>query len=205
MKEALFINKHDNKEGYQTDFDKIAKVLLNRAELKVNKTAYRIIEIEFYYHAANHIDVYCHKNPRQRKSQRLYFHRFNESGKYDALRRKGIDITLGDENEVYGGILIRAVENIRTKKIITGIGKLTNQIIDGVGGANRTDSVRKIYKEDKNIFDSSGMVYLQSSQENSLPIFKKQRQGLNQKKGDEDKFYLDVKYNYFTYPEIEVL
>ena len=69
MKEALFINKHDNKEGYQTDFDKIAKVLLNRTELKVNKTAYRIIEIEFYYRSANHIDVYCHKNERQRRSQ----------------------------------------------------------------------------------------------------------------------------------------
>jgi len=34
---------------------------------------------------------------------------------------------------------------------------------------------------------------------------KKYRQGLNLKKEDADKFYLNSKYNYFTYPEIEVL
>jgi len=205
MNQALFINEYNHRDAYQSDFDRVAKVLLNRSELKVNKTAYRIIEIEFYYDSPNHTDFYCHRALRQLRNQRLYLHRFNESGKYDALRRKGLDITIGNEKGIYGGILIRAIENVETNKIITGIGKLTNQILDDVGGVNRTDSVLKLYSEDKDIFDSSGLIYLENVEDNRLPIFKKQRQGLNKKKYDKDKFYLDAKYNYFTYPNIEVL
>jgi len=37
----------------------------------------------------------------------------------------------------------------------------------------------------------------------NLKVFKKQRQGLNHKKEDAYRFFLDAKYNYFTYPEIE--
>ncbi|MEQ6119653.1 hypothetical protein [Reichenbachiella sp. MALMAid0571] len=202
MNDTLTINKHDTREGYQSDFDRIAKVLLNHFELTTKENSYRIREIEFYYYSVIHKDFYCHKNERQLTNQKLYFHRFKDPEKYVRLKQKGIDITFGNEETVYGGILIRSIENIKTSEIITGIGNLTNQIISDIDG---TFSIVELYKSDKNIFDSSGFVYLKTCQNNELKIFKKHRQGLNLKKEDSDKFYLDLKYNYFTYPEIEVL
>lgn len=202
MNDTLTIKEHDIREDYQSDFDRIAKVLLNHTELITKENSYRIREIEFYYYSANHTDFYCHKNERQLTNQRLYFHRFKDPVKYVRLKQKGIDITLGKGDSIFGGILIRTIENTKTNEIITGIGNLTNQIISDIDG---TFSILELYKSDKNIFDSSGLIYLKDGQNNGLKIFKKHRQGINLKKEDTDKFYLDSKCNYFTYPEIEVL
>lgn len=113
-----------------------------------------------------------------------------------------MDITVGNGESIFGGILIRTIENEKTKEIITGIGNVANRIISDMNG---TSGIRELYKYDKNIFDPTGLVFLKTGQNNGLKIFKKHRQGLNLKKEDADKFYLNSKYNYFTYPEIEVL
>ena len=202
MNDIFKVKKSENREDYQYDFDKLAKILLNQTELVTKVNSYRIREIEFYYYSHTHTDFYCHKNERQLTNQRLYFHRFKDPEKYVRLKQKGIDITIGNGKTIFGGILIRAIENVETNEIITGIGNLTNQIIDDIGG---TLLINEIYESDKNIFDSSGLVYLKDCQKNALKIFKKHRQGLNLKKEDTDKFYLNSKYNYFSYPEIEVL
>ena len=202
MNETLTINEHDKREDYQSDFDKIAKVLLNETELITKENSYRIREIEFYYHSDNHTDFYCHKNERQKKSNRLYFHRFKNPDKYERLKQKGIDITIGNGKSIYGGILIRAIENIKTNEILTGIGNITNQIINEIGG---TSVIQDIYNSNKTIFDSSAPIYLKSFLDNGLKIFKKHRQGLNLKKEDLESFYLNSKYNYFTYPLIEIV
>ena len=76
MSDTFTIREHNKKEDYQSDFDRIAKVLLNHTELIAKEKSYRIREIEFYYYSANHTDFYCHKNERQLKSLKLYFHRF---------------------------------------------------------------------------------------------------------------------------------
>ncbi len=202
MNDFLKIEEHEKRYDYQNDFDRIARILLNQAELITKKNSYRIREIEFYYYSDNHTDFYCHTNVRQLTNQKLYFHRFKDPEKYVRLKQKGIDITLGNGDSIYCGILIRAIENIETKEIITGIGNLTNQIIDDIGD---TFSIVELYNSDKDIFDSTGIIYLKIKEDNKLSIFKKQRQGLNLLKEDTDRFYLDVKYNYFTYPEIEML
>lgn len=202
MNDTLTIFEHEKREEYQSDFDRIAKVLLNHTELITDKNIYRIREIEFYYYSVIHKDFYCHKNERQLTNQKLYFHRFKDAEKYERLKQKGIDITIGNGESTFGGILIRAIENEKTKEIITGIGNLTNQIISDING---TFSILELYKSDKNIFDSTGLIFLNTGKNNRLKIFKKHRQGLNLKKEDTDKFYLNSKYNYFTYPEIEVL
>lgn len=202
MSDTFTINEHKNKEDYQSDFDRIAKVLLNQTELITKGNSYRIREIEFYYHSANHTDYYCHRNGRQLKNNRLYFHRFKDPEKYVRLKQKGIDITIGNGETIYGGVLIRAIENIKTNEIFTGIGKLTNQIINDIGG---TFAIQDVYTSDKSIFDSLAHIYLKSVSNNKLIIFKKHRQGLNLKKEDSGSFFLDSKYNYFTYPIIEIL
>lgn len=202
MNDTYTINDHKKREDYQQDFDRIAKVLLNQTELIVKENSYLIREIEFYYYSANHTDFYCHKNDRQLKNNRLYFHRFKDPEKYVRLKQKGIDITIGNDSSIYGGILIRAIENIKTKEIFTGIGNLTNQIINDIGG---TFAIQDVYNTDKSIFDSSFLIHLKTSPDNGLTILKKHRQGLNLKKEDSGSFYLDSKYNYFTYPVIEIL
>lgn len=202
MNDTLTINEHDHREDYQSDFDRVAKALLNHMELITKDNSYRIREIEFYYHSDNHTDFYCHKNENQKKRNRLYFHRFKDPEKYQRLKQKGIDITIGDGKSVYGGILIRVIENIKTNEILKGIGNLTNQIIKEIGG---TFAIQDVYNSNKSIFDSSSLIYLKSSPDNGLKIFKKHRQGLNLKKEDMGSFYLDSKYNYFTYPIIEIL
>ncbi|NOZ45587.1 MAG: hypothetical protein GXO79_02275 [Chlorobi bacterium] len=202
MNDIFTIRKNEKRDDYQYDFDRIAKILLNQTELVTRVNSYRIREIEFYYYSHIHTDFYCHKNKRQLTNQRLYFHRFKDPEKYARLKQKGIDITIGNGETIFGGILIRAIENVETNEIITGIGNLTNQIIEDIDG---TLSILELYESDKNIFDSSGLVYLKDGQKNVLKIFKKHRQGLNLKKEGTDKFYLNSKYNYFSYPEIEVL
>ena len=202
MSHNFIINEHNKKEDYQSDFDRIAKVLLNQTELVTQKNFYRIREIEFYYYSAEHTDFYCHRNDRQLKNNSLYFHRFKDPEKYVRLKQKGIDITMGNGKTIYGGILIRAIENIKTNEIFTGIGKLTNQVINDIGG---TFAIQDIYNAGKSIFDSSALIYLKSVSDNGLRIFKKRRQGLNLKKDDIGSFYWDSKYNYFTYPVIEMI
>ncbi len=202
MSHSFIINEHSNKKDYQSDFDRIAKVLLNQTELVTKENFYRIREIEFYYYSAKHTDFYCHRNDRQLKNNRLYFHRFKDPEKYVRLKQKGIDITMGNGKTIYGGVLIRAIENIKTNEIFTGIGKLTNQVINDIGD---TFAIQDVYNSDKSIFDSSALIYLKSVPDNGLRIFKKHRQGLNLKKEDSGSFYLNSKYNYFTYPAIEML
>lgn len=120
MEETLIIKEHNNFEDYQSDFDRIARVLLNKVELVTKENVYRIREIEFYYYSPNHNDFYCHKHERQRTCNRLYFHRFKSPASYDKLKFKGLDITNGNDNS-YGGILIRAIENTKSNEILTGI------------------------------------------------------------------------------------
>jgi len=202
MNNDFSIIDHEKKEDYRKDFDKIAKVLLNQTKLIVNENSYLIREIEFYYYCANHTDFYCHKNDRQLKYNRLYFHRFKDPGKYMRLKQKGLDLTIGNDSSIYGGILIRAIENAKTNMIYTGIGNLTNQIISDIGGAF---VIQEVYNEDKSNFDPSSLIHLEASSDNGLTIFKQQRQGLNLKKEDSENFYFNSKYNYFTYPVIELL
>ena len=187
MNDTLTIIEHDKREEFQSDFDRIAKVLLNHTELITRENTYRIREIEFYYYSDIHTDFYCHKNERQLTNQKFYFHRFKDYEKYERLKQKGIDITVGNGESIFGGILIRAIENVKTNEIITGIGNLTNQIISDING---TFSILELYKSDKNIFDLSGLIFLKTCHCNELKIFKKHRQGLNLKKEDTDKFYL---------------
>lgn len=111
MNDILRIFEHDKREEYQSDFERIAKVLLNHTELITKENSYRIREIEFYYYSVIHTDFYCHKNKRQLTNQKLYFHRFKDPEKYERLKQKGMDITVGNGESIFGGILIRTIEN----------------------------------------------------------------------------------------------
>ena len=108
-------------------------------------------------------------------------------------------MTFGDINS-FGGILIRAIQNIKTKEIITGIGKITNQILDDIGGAKK---ITKIYNDNLSVFSENSVICLRPSKKKAYEIYRKQRIGLNHKQVDTDNFFLNAKYNYFTHPSIE--
>ena len=83
--------------------------------------------------------------------------------------------------------------------MFTGIGNLTNHIISEIGG---TTEIEKLYKSENDVFNNQSCLYLSSSLDKGLRIFKKFRQGLSINLKDSDRFFIDAKYNYFTYPEI---
>ena len=115
----------DNKD-IDGSFNRIAFELMNEYVLKVENAEYRITEIEFYYKDDKHNDTYIHKNPLQKTKGKWYFH------------GSGIDLTFGSE-DVYGGILIRAIYNIKTTKYIYGPIKIIAEIFSNVASAFETN------------------------------------------------------------------
>lgn len=93
-------------------FHELAGVLLNQTLLEVNKSKYRICEIEFYVHSDAHRDPYAHQHPEQLKFGTWYFHQLKTKKGYSFKggNYKGLDITLGD-GKSFVGILIRSIES----------------------------------------------------------------------------------------------
>jgi len=67
-----------------------------------------IEEIEFYYHS---------KNKEHLTNQQWYFHKYN-NGTLKNGTYKGLDMTISDNNIIYGGILTRTIKNVTTCKLI---------------------------------------------------------------------------------------
>jgi hypothetical protein len=105
--ELDFLNITDESEkGFQF----IAEKLFNEWAIQTHESVYRITEIEFYWNSKSHIDKSTyqriHVNP---KSGEWFFH------------YSGVDIALKNEtNGGYGGILLRAVYDLKNKKPYKG-------------------------------------------------------------------------------------
>ncbi len=111
------------------DFTREADILLNQTYLKINDHSYRLVEIEFYLKNIYHPDLYVHSNPEQLLKNKFYFHRFG-NGTYKAGTFKGMDITFGDtDTDTYFGILIRAILDTETDKLIEGPCNVVNHIL----------------------------------------------------------------------------
>lgn len=93
-----FLNVIVDSKKAESVFEGIAQKLFFEYELVVGESKYDFCEIEFYYYATGHEDLYVHKNERQLSSGEWYFH------------GSGIDITFGKEPDTYGGILIRGLK-----------------------------------------------------------------------------------------------
>ncbi len=88
-------------------FDRIAAHLLHRARLVVGGQAYRLMEVEFYYHSPAHADPFAHRDAVQLNVGRWYFHR--TGGTYRGGSFKGVDVTFGGA-AAHAGVLIRGIE-----------------------------------------------------------------------------------------------
>ncbi len=175
------------KEDYYNNwFTDIARELLTNNVLVISGNDYQIIEIEFYYHSKEHPDIYCHKSKEQLTNGGWYFHRIKSASKRFTL--KGLDITFGN-NRNYGGILIRAIKNLKTNSFIEGPSKTVDMILD----ENKRDNVLDMIGKDDYIdVFSYDKLYIKQMFNRNVKLFRSPRVGLKEKMS----LFKDILYRY---------
>jgi hypothetical protein len=115
----MLLNLKTNSSDINDDFRRIADDLMNKWVLKIHESRYRICEIEFYFKSETHKDNFTHAHLQQKKSGCWYFH------------GSGVDITFGSDNS-YGGILIRAILNLKTGAYTYGPLKIITELFSNL-------------------------------------------------------------------------
>ena len=159
------INFDVDVEKPENDFKRMAAEIMNDWILQIEDTRYRITEIEFYLKNDTHNDVYAHGHEIQKEVGKWYFH------------GSGVDITFGS-GSFYGGILIRAIYNLDTRKYIYGPIKVVTELLSSIKNVYRSSLSFGFIADDEKLIESE------------IPIAAP-RVGLNSKHNQEmhDKFY----------------
>lgn len=119
-------------EGQYADwFAAVAGRLLNAVDVIVVGEAYRLAEVEAYYHGPAHPDPFTHRDPVQREYGRWYFHR--TGGSYRGGSFKGVDLTFGDGTATFGVLLRSVVTPDGT--LIDGPSRLVDHLLTKTGTA----------------------------------------------------------------------
>ncbi|BCS83550.1 hypothetical protein QLL95_gp0573 [Cotonvirus japonicus] len=156
--ENLLIPELDYDSLDESCFVDLANTLLNKCHLNANGVKWRLTEIEFYLNGKIHVDPYVHCDPDQLLCYTFYFHKF-KSGTYKSGTFKGMDITLGSEDDVtYFGILIRSICNIETGEFIEGPCNSVNKLLSAYGYNNISDLTN--YKS-LDVFDNEKKFHLE--------------------------------------------
>jgi hypothetical protein len=116
------LHRCKEQESIERQFEKIAKYLMNELCLIAGNKKYRIVECEFYYDDHyKHSDPYIYKETTKKKEKKNREEHNKKLGWL--LHDSGIDLTIGNDDvdkPIYGGILIRGIENIGTETFISG-------------------------------------------------------------------------------------
>lgn len=180
-------------------FDEIATGLLRQTKIVTPNNHFYIREIEFYFFdQINHPDPYAHKNKRQFEFGEWYFHRFSNIDSFMRTNRNGLDITFGNKaSNVFGGILIRKIQNIRTQELIVGINRVAKELIKNVGLENINEIALSLGQR---AFKKDGLLHLEVEGNNySAPIYKSQRNGLTYYEDEVSKQFFKIPYCYFNH------
>lgn len=198
--DEIYINK-----PFSDIFDYISDQLINESILVINRTHYRICEIEYYLKCNAHNDPYVHGDPHQKTIGKWYFHRHG-TGTYKGGSFKGMDLTFGYSNKTdfYGGILIRSVQHLKTKKITEGPCNVVTLILKQCGVSSIGELTKK-YSNPPPIpaFDETSVLYIapKTKKLNKLRIFTAPRVGLGFYNSDTDKLrYIMKNYRYLIHP-----
>ncbi|KAG9290282.1 hypothetical protein G9A89_022258 [Geosiphon pyriformis] len=162
--------QYESAYAFETHFTSIAKLLLKSTRLNVKNEKYALIEIEFYLkdQINQHSDPFTHGHREQSSCNNFYFHRIGSTG-YKGGSRKGLDITFGDSSkQIYGGILIRAIQNMDTREIIEGPSLIVDKILE-LCQVDQKSGIRKLVEDVwkgktgafKEMENSNGLVYLE--------------------------------------------
>lgn len=170
----------DTHKDIDAQFAKIATGIFSRTILKVRSKSYRIMEIEFYYYSKGHPDIFAHRDETQRKRGHWYFHK--KEGSY-----KGLDVTFGD-GTYYGGILLRAIENLDNGLYTEGPSKLVDEILR----LHEHKKVRILLKDKLDLF-----LEIKNKAHTSIKgIYKGKRIGLRPKAQDSDGIFINKEYRF---------
>jgi hypothetical protein len=193
----LYTNKPINEK-----ITMMSDILLNNTILSINKQNYRLVELEYYIKSTDHPDPFVHCDPHQQIKHKWYFHRLSGKG-YKGGTYKGLDITIGYTNKlIFGGILIRSIQNIETKEIIEGPCKIVNKILETCNKNSIEEFIENkpipLSVEDPMlnlIIDTTNVL-------NKMGVFYGPRVGLTLKKSRDDIYkYIMKNYRATTYPE----
>ncbi len=181
----LEIDDRDIK-SIEDDFLRIADEILNHRIIKASSQRYRILKIEFYfYNHHNHKDENSHacKYERARERQLLcgawYLHKISINPKYNY---KGLDYTFGDSKN-YGGILIKEVVNIISKKIFS-----QSKFIDELIGVLRPSSKEQFLK----MIENENKIRLIKEEMQNYEIERLPRKGLSKETFKESKYAFSI-------------
>ncbi|SJL02689.1 uncharacterized protein ARMOST_06023 [Armillaria ostoyae] len=165
------------------DFLIVVQTRLRSDEPDFVETKLQTMEIEFYFwNSTCHRDPFTHGSQEQRRAGQWYFHRtprrsddstqnlISTSG-YRGGTRKGLDLSISggvtptkspyfpsssqpDEQEAYGGVLLRTLRDLNSGKIISGPSLLADHILLLSGAERISDLVQDHWGNDINAFKS---------------------------------------------------
>jgi len=142
------------------------------------------------------MDVFTHQDALQESSGKWYFHK-SGSG-YKGGNYKGLDITFGQNG--FGGILIRAIEEIKPSEYLEGPCNCVNHILKCNGAKEIVDFVKQ--KNFNLSVSKKSKLYLRKT--DTLPkleVVSGPRVGLTLKKTDGDRAYFIMKnYRFMCQP-----
>jgi len=165
---AIHIDK-SSKKTIIDSFESIAKDLILNKQIAVNDSRYSFIDIEFYYWHDNHQDGYAKSIKHERPLGDFEIHKY------------GLDISLGNNENDLGGILIRGLYDLANKSVIPKphvIKTLYNQLVQGNNRFELIDE-RSGWKE----------------------IFKTKRQNLGKTNNRNKKEFVDSLYRFLAKDE----
>lgn len=180
-------------------FKEIADCLLNKVHLVVNGAHYRFVEIEFYYqNSSDHCDPSVHCDPLQKTNEKWYFHR--SGGTYKGGTFKGLDITFA-ENDVFGGIIIRGIEN-EHGDVIDGPCLCVDHILQKTNCSTVAELDKRV--SDYSVWDAKSPLYIKTSDEcDKREIIASPRVGLTlayRDKAAQMSEYIMKNYRYLSTP-----
>lgn len=128
----------DSFESVQESFSLIANELINKYELKINDKTYQFVDVEFYFFSNVHKDGFTMRHNK-------------ELGEFEA-HRYGVDISLGNSKDAFGGILLKSL--LSGTRIISK-SQIKNEIINNFQiGQNRIEIRKKQNSAEKKLIQT---------------------------------------------------
>ena len=183
----------------ERNFNQIAIAVLRQCKIVTPKNTFNIREFEIYFYDEYlHPDPYADRDKRQLTFGEWNFQYFTDLETFLKSNENGIEITFGnEEKEIYGGLLLKTIENIKTGKLIVNKNNVVRELIENIG----KDNVHNIaFGRGQFAFDQQQALHLEVSNANfSKSIFKKQREGLEFRDQEKANQFYKASYCYFNH------
>jgi hypothetical protein len=163
---------------YEEYFDGLARKVLHGCCLQCGSATFNLLEVEVYCRDDREVpmfvDPFAHGDPMQKRPRCFYFHKQGKG--YRGGTYKGLDFTFGCAN-VYGGLLIRSIQNTETNVVICGPSLCVDAILEALGCVDIVECVAKFVVQGEN----EAFRLRERRAIDDLPIYRSMRVGLSLK------------------------